>query len=176
VLGHHLDDDAAVGRRRERLEEGHEVHDVVQHVVADHHVGGARRGCGGRPAAEHRAVRHTAGAGLGRERVEHVLLLVDTGEVARPFGERERRRTAAAADVEHAAGVGEQQLRGPAGRRVEGLGRGREEGDLVVPRVGGRPREDLRWDPAALLELGPPRGRRSPHDSRVCLLGSPIRP
>jgi hypothetical protein len=108
-------------------------------------------------------VRDAAGACLGGERVEHVLLLVGAGEVARLAGERERRRTAAAADVEHAAAVGQQRLRGPEGRRVDGLGRGCEEGDLVVPRVGGRPREDLRRDPAALLELGPPRGRRSPH-------------
>ena len=50
-----LEHDAALRMRGERVQEGHEVGDVVDDVVRDHDVGARRQRRDVRPLAEHRA-------------------------------------------------------------------------------------------------------------------------
>ena len=110
VLGEHLDDDAALGRRRQRAQEGRQVDDVVQHVVAHHEIGASGVVGDLRPGTEHGATRDVAGRGRRREPVEHVPLPVDPDDRRDPV-EREGRPPATASHVQHRAPVTE-QLRG----------------------------------------------------------------
>jgi hypothetical protein len=155
VLGHHLHDHSPAGCRSERTHERRQVDDVVQHVVGDDHVGGAGLGGHVGPATEDGAVREGARLRGRDEGVEHVLLLVHTGDVGDPPHQREGGGPSPAADVEHRAAVGEQLERSPSRECVHGLRWSHEKVDVVVKRVVLSRGEDLWGDAPALLTLRP---------------------
>jgi hypothetical protein len=91
VLGEHLDDHAPPRRRGQGAQERGQVDDVVQHVVAQHHVRRSRRARDVRPRARHDPVRHAARGRGRREQLQHVALPVHARHRRDPV-QRERRR------------------------------------------------------------------------------------
>jgi hypothetical protein len=149
--------------RVQRDGERRKVGDVVDDVMAHHHVG--RRSLLGHvgPVSEELRVPQPAGwRGFG-EGIQHRLLVVHADDVGGRRGEGECRPSPAAADVQDAA-AGRERFEGALtggtlGRRSRS---GPEQLDRVDPRRAGSSGEDLVGDPPAGELRRPPFGRTGP--------------
>src|SRR5437899_594915 len=166
----HLHGGARPGMRRQGLDEGPEVHDVVEDVMADDELGSGDAGGHVGPAAGdglHPGAGGSPGSQIG-EGAEHPRIGVHGGDEGRLCGEGQRRRPCPGADVENRP-PRRQGLLGPPVRGLRPLHRlalgplGEDPVGEGPGRLGGRG-EDLLGDAPAGQVPAP--GREEPFGSR----------
>jgi len=96
-----FDDNSVSGVACQRLDEGHEISDVVDHVVTDSDITNWGLWRNFRPVSEHCLDRNLSLCSLLHNDIEHALLVVDSDDVGCGRSKSKHPTPTAAADIEY---------------------------------------------------------------------------